>query len=93
MRLRPSGQSGPIATPLEGFCRYQLQDAWTWEHMALTRARVVIGEPALAGRIERALREILCQPRDPDRLVRDVADMRRRIDRFRHCWHRGLREA
>jgi len=81
MRLRPSGQSGPIATPLAGFCRYQAENAWTWEHMALTRARVITGEPALAARIDQAMREILCRPRDPDRLVIDVADMRRRIDR------------
>ncbi len=81
MRLRPSGQSGPIATPLSGFRRYQEEDAWTWEHMALTRARVISGEPAFARRIEAALREILCRARDPDRLVVDVADMRRRIDR------------
>ena len=81
MRLRPSGQSGPIATPLSGFCRYQLEDAWTWEHMALTRARVIAGGSALASRIEQALSEILCRARDADRLVVDVADMRRRIDR------------
>ena len=81
MRLRPSGQSGPIATPLAGFRRYQEEDAWTWEHMALTRARVVSGAPAFARRIEAALRDIVCQARDPDRLVTDVADMRQRIDR------------
>ena len=80
MRLRPSGQSGPIATPLAGFRRYQREEAWTWEHMALTRARVISGGPALTAGIEAALTEILCQPRDPDRLLVDVADMRRRID-------------
>jgi glutamate-ammonia-ligase adenylyltransferase len=80
MRLRPSGQSGPIAIPLSGFCRYQEEEAWTWEHMALTRARVIAGGPALALRIEAALNEILCQERDPDRLLVNVADMRRRID-------------
>ena len=80
MRLRPSGQAGPIATPLAGFCRYQEEEAWTWEHMALTRARVIVGGPALAARIEAALRRILCRRRDPDRLQIDVADIRRRID-------------
>jgi glutamate-ammonia-ligase adenylyltransferase len=80
MRLRPSGQSGPIAIPLSGFCRYQEEEAWTWEHMALTRARVIAGGPALALRIAAALNEILCQERDPDRLLVNVADMRRRID-------------
>jgi glutamate-ammonia-ligase adenylyltransferase len=80
MRLRPSGQSGPIATPISGFCRYQEEEAWTWEHMALTRARVISGAPALASRIAAALSEILCQERDPDRLLVHVADMRQRID-------------
>jgi glutamate-ammonia-ligase adenylyltransferase len=81
MRLRPSGQSGPIATSLSGFRRYQEKEAWTWEHMALTRARVISGSPALAGRIEAALKKVLTKKRDPDRLVAEVADMRQRIDR------------
>jgi len=80
MRLRPSGQAGPIATSLAGFRRYQKKEAWTWEHMALTRARVITGEPALRAAIEAALQKILRQRRDPDRLLVDVADMRRRID-------------
>jgi glutamate-ammonia-ligase adenylyltransferase len=80
MRLRPSGQAGPIATSLAGFCRYQEEEAWTWEHMALTRARVITGGPALQAAIEAALHRILCQRREPDRLLVDVADMRRRIE-------------
>ena len=52
MRLRPSGRSGPLATHIEGFVAYQEREAWTWEHMALTRARVVSGSPAFAARIE-----------------------------------------
>jgi glutamate-ammonia-ligase adenylyltransferase len=79
MRLRPSGKSGPIATGLAAFARYQREEAWTWEHMALTRARVVAGDPQFATEIDKALREILCRPRDPDRLVVDIADMRRRM--------------
>ncbi|MGH6931538.1 MAG: bifunctional [glutamine synthetase] adenylyltransferase/[glutamine synthetase]-adenylyl-L-tyrosine phosphorylase [Dongiaceae bacterium] len=80
MRLRPSGNSGPIASSLDGFRRYQLDNAWTWEHMALARARVIAGEPDFARRIEAVLREILTRPRDPAKLVAEVADMRRRID-------------
>ena len=48
MRLRPSGRSGPLATQIDGFMSYQEREAWTWEHMALTRARVVCGPPAFA---------------------------------------------
>src|SRR6202034_4679018 len=45
MRLRPSGRSGPVATQIDGFKSYQKGEAWNWEHMALTRARVVSGPP------------------------------------------------
>ena len=83
MRLRPSGNAGPIATTLGGWRQYYEQDSWTWEHMALTRARVVTGEPNLKARIEAALRDILCAPRDGDRLLIDVAEMRARIERER----------
>jgi glutamate-ammonia-ligase adenylyltransferase len=81
MRLRPSGQKGPIATPLDGFIQYQHRDAWTWEHMALTRARVICGPAELADRIGAAVREVLAQWRDPEKLRADVADMRARIAR------------
>ena len=81
MRLRPSGNAGPLATSLEAFVKYQGKDAWTWEHMALTRARVIGGDPDLAARVDAAVRAVLTAERDPDRLLRDVADMRRRIDK------------
>jgi glutamate-ammonia-ligase adenylyltransferase len=81
MRLRPSGHSGPIAASLEAFARYQSEAAWTWEHMALTRARIVVGDPALGGRVEAVIRETLCRQRDIGRLLADVADMRARIAR------------
>jgi glutamate-ammonia-ligase adenylyltransferase len=79
MRLRPSGASGPIATSLAHFALYQRESAWTWEHMALTRARPVAGDSRLCRRIEMAVAAALGKPRDPDRLVADVADMRQRI--------------
>ena len=81
MRLRPSGNAGPIATSLEAFAQYQRADAWTWEHMALTRARVVTAPGGMAERIEAAIAEVLTAPRDGDKLLRDVADMRARIAR------------
>lgn len=81
MRLRPSGEQGPVATSLEGFLDYQRRDAWTWEHMALTRARVCAAPADFAASIATALREVLTAPRDPDQLLLDVAAMRARIER------------
>ncbi len=79
MRLRPSGEAGPIASQFAGFARYQRESAWTWEHMALTRARPVAGDAALCRLISEALDTVLMAPRDPRNLVIDVAAMRRRI--------------
>jgi len=79
MRLRPSGEAGPIASHFTGFARYQSEAAWTWEHMALTRARPIAGDPGLCRQISETLATALRSPRDPRKLVTDVADMRRRI--------------
>ena len=84
MRLRPSGAQGPIATSLEGFEQYHASSAWTWEHLALTRARTILGSPKLCQRLTDAIRDILTRPRDGDALLRDVADMRSRVDADRH---------
>ncbi|HVI51558.1 MAG TPA: bifunctional [glutamine synthetase] adenylyltransferase/[glutamine synthetase]-adenylyl-L-tyrosine phosphorylase [Candidatus Sulfotelmatobacter sp.] len=81
MRLRPSGNSGPIATSLASFIQYQDSLAWTWEHMALTRARVVTGPNALRATIRDVIAKTLRRPRDPDKLLADVADMRERMAR------------
>ncbi len=80
MRLRPSGKSGPVATSLPAFVAYQNGQAWTWEHMALTRARVVSGPQPLRQAIEATIREVLCRPRDRSATAAAVRDMRRRID-------------
>jgi glutamate-ammonia-ligase adenylyltransferase len=79
MRLRPSGASGPIATSLTHFAHYQREEAWTWEHMALTRARPVTGDARLYRRIDAAVAAAFGKKREPVKLVADVADMRRRI--------------
>jgi glutamate-ammonia-ligase adenylyltransferase len=76
MRLRPSGRSGPVATQIEGFKSYQQHEAWTWEHMALTRARVVSGSPGFVTKVEAVIREVLCQQRDVAATAGDVVDMR-----------------
>ncbi len=79
LRLRPSGRSGPIATRLSAFEVYHQKEAWTWEHMALTRARVVAGSPVLAAQVEASIRRILTLPRDPDHLRSEAAAMRERM--------------
>jgi glutamate-ammonia-ligase adenylyltransferase len=79
MRLRPSGRSGPVATSIEAFASYQENEAWTWEHMALTRARVVSAAPEFAARVESVIRGVLCRPRDPAAIAADVLEMREAI--------------
>lgn len=79
MRLRPSGNKGPIATSLSAFAQYQAHSAWTWEHMALTRARVIGGSPNLRDAIDKVIRRCLTAPRDRVQLVIDVADMREKL--------------
>ncbi len=79
MRLRPSGRAGPMASHITSFADYQDREAWTWEHMALTRARVISASPAFAERIETIIREVLTRPRDVAVIANDVAEMRRAI--------------
>jgi glutamate-ammonia-ligase adenylyltransferase len=79
MRLRPSGRAGPLASRLDSFAEYQDREAWTWEHMALTRARVISASPEFRGRIEAVIREVLTRPRDAAVIASDVAEMRRAI--------------
>jgi glutamate-ammonia-ligase adenylyltransferase len=76
MRLRPSGRSGPVATMLGSFESYQENEAWTWEHLALTRARVVSGSPAFATRVEEVITDVLCRERDAETIAGDVVEMR-----------------
>jgi [glutamine synthetase] adenylyltransferase / [glutamine synthetase]-adenylyl-L-tyrosine phosphorylase len=78
MRLRPSGRQGPIATQFRGFAAYQMSEAQTWEHMALTRARVIAGDATLARQVDEARIEILRQERGAF-LRDDVAAMRRLV--------------
>ena len=79
MRLRPSGQKGPVAAQLSTFREYQATEAWTWEHLALTRARVITGPPALRDAVEAAIRDTLTRPRDRAVIAKDVQEMRARI--------------
>jgi glutamate-ammonia-ligase adenylyltransferase len=79
MRLRPSGRAGPVASHIQSFAEYQEHEAWTGEHMALTRARVISASPEFRVRIEKIIRDVLMRPRDPAATANDVADMRRAI--------------
>jgi glutamate-ammonia-ligase adenylyltransferase len=79
MRLRPSGSKGPVAVSLGGFARYHAESAWTWERMALTRARFVAGPPGLKRKVEAALRAARTRPADPAQVLADAAAMRARM--------------
>ena len=82
MRLRPSGNAGPVATTTEAFRNYHATQAWTWEHMALTRARVIHAtSETYRAIVEREIHAVLTRRRNPEKLLRDVADMRARIAR------------
>jgi glutamate-ammonia-ligase adenylyltransferase len=76
MRLRPSGRSGPVATKIDSFREYQTNEAWTWEHMALTRARVVSSTGDFGGRVEGVIRDVLSRRRDPSAIAGDAYEMR-----------------
>ncbi|MGA7994509.1 MAG: bifunctional [glutamine synthetase] adenylyltransferase/[glutamine synthetase]-adenylyl-L-tyrosine phosphorylase, partial [Bradyrhizobium sp.] len=79
MRLRPSGRAGPVASHIASFAEYQEREAWTWEHMALTRARVISAPPGFRAQIEKIIRDVLIRPRDTAAVANDVAEMRRAI--------------
>jgi len=83
MRLRPSGRQGPVATSLVGFESYQLNEAWTWEHLALTRARGIVGDEDFLADIERVRRSVLAEKAGGKSVLSDVADMRARISEAR----------
>ncbi|GGH19871.1 glutamate-ammonia-ligase adenylyltransferase [Cribrihabitans marinus] len=79
MRLRPSGNQGPVATSWASFTHYQQNEAWVWEHLALTRARVLAGDAGLAEDIEGFRAELLARPRDRAKVLHEVARMRGRL--------------
>jgi glutamate-ammonia-ligase adenylyltransferase len=79
LRLRPSGRKGPVATRLSAFSRYQAEEAWTWEHLALTRARVVAGAPEMQKAAASAIEAVICAPHPPDQTMADVRAMMARL--------------
>ncbi|MEM9223642.1 MAG: bifunctional [glutamine synthetase] adenylyltransferase/[glutamine synthetase]-adenylyl-L-tyrosine phosphorylase [Pseudomonadota bacterium] len=80
LRLRPSGRAGPLATHIRSFERYHEESAWVWEHMALTRARLVAGDEQVGARAMKAIGAALTRPRDPETLAQDVLAMRRKLN-------------
>ncbi len=79
MRLRPSGRQGPVATGWASFQSYQETEAWTWEHLALTRARVVAGDAGLANDLEAFRRLLIGRKGNGPTVRKDVGDMRQRL--------------
>jgi glutamate-ammonia-ligase adenylyltransferase len=79
MRLRPTGNKGPVAVSLKSFADYHATESWTWEHMALTRARLVAGPQALRARVENEIRRRLTRPRSAAQIITDARDMRLRM--------------
>ena len=78
-RLRPEGSSGLLVSATQTFLRYQIENAWTWEHQALVRARWVAGSPVLKSAFEQTRNQVLTLQRDPETLKKDIVDMRTRI--------------
>ena len=76
LRLRPSGRKGPLATQFSAFAIYQRDSAESWEHMALTRARVIAGDPSLSEQISETVRRTLLRKRDSAQVAREVKAMR-----------------
>lgn len=88
-RLRPSGAAGMLVSTFDAFAEYQRDDAWTWEHQALVRARIVYGDAALAARFATIRRDILCRQRDPQQLRTEVREMREKMRAHLSNKHKG----
>lgn len=80
MRLRPSGRKGAVATSISAFNDYQMNEAWTWEHLALTRARVIVGDEGLCQSVQEVINKVLSSPRDMTKTLHDVQDMRDKLE-------------
>jgi len=87
MRLRPSGNAGPLATSLSGFRAYHRDNAWTWEHLALSRARVIAASDSFGYEINAAITEVMSRPRDHAKAIADVVSMRALMAKERPARH------
>ena len=82
-RLRPSGAQGPLVVSLDGFAQYQRADAWTWEHMALTRARAIFGSDVARAAVAAVIADVLQTPRDRATTIADAVEMRAEMARHK----------
>ncbi|UXN70086.1 bifunctional [glutamine synthetase] adenylyltransferase/[glutamine synthetase]-adenylyl-L-tyrosine phosphorylase [Devosia neptuniae] len=87
MRLRPSGNAGPLATAIAGFRAYHRDNAWTWEHLALSRARVVAADGDFGSQVDAAVGQVMAQPRDAATTIADVVAMRALMAKERPARH------
>ena len=87
MRLRPSGNAGPLATSIAGFRAYHRDNAWTWEHLALSRARVIAADGAFGADVDAAIAEVMERSRDVAKTVDDVVSMRALMAKERPARH------
>ncbi|HTM76843.1 MAG TPA: bifunctional [glutamine synthetase] adenylyltransferase/[glutamine synthetase]-adenylyl-L-tyrosine phosphorylase, partial [Devosia sp.] len=87
MRLRPSGNAGPLATGLPGFRLYHRDNAWTWEHLALSRARVIVADGDLGHEVDAAIADVMTRARDSAKTIDDVVTMRDLMARERPARH------
>ena len=85
MRLRPNGSSGLLVSHVNGFASYQRENAWTWEHQALIRARPITGDPSLLDEFIKIRQQVLCLARDPQPLKKEVREMRERMRKNRRA--------
>ena len=82
-RLRPQGAQGPLAVSCEAFAKYQREAAWTWEHMALARSRVLVGPAEARGNLDRIIREVIASERDETELLKAVTTMRAEMEKHK----------
>ncbi|KKC39797.1 hypothetical protein WH87_06640 [Devosia epidermidihirudinis] len=87
MRLRPSGNAGPLATSITGFSAYHRDNAWTWEHLALSRGRVIAADGSFGDDVDRAIAEVMSRPRDAVKTIEDVVSMRALMAKERPARH------
>ncbi len=83
LRLRPEGSKGMLVVSMDAFEQYQREHAWTWEHMALCRARPVFGSPEARARAGSSIANILLSPRDPQEVIADAVKMRAEMERHK----------
>jgi glutamate-ammonia-ligase adenylyltransferase len=79
LRLRPNGASGLLVSSVGAFAEYQKNEAWVWEHQALTRARFSAGDKKVGAAFEEIRREVLCQSRDDEKLRNEIIEMRQKM--------------